>query len=165
MPLDHLSQGVHHQEVPHLRVFKDSPRGIAQPQPSDDHVQLRLREFRQPQVCQGDLGHGEHAGHQELFVQLYLVYVDAEGELPAAAQGQQSHRRGTISKLLKVYAHENRIRSFLAYDSRSPALWSRIAAMLRGSKMSMCIWISSFVKGMAAIVETNARNLWSNESL
>lgn len=31
--------------------------------------------------------------------------------------------------------------------------------MLRGSKMSTCIWIASFEKGITAIVETSARNL------
>ncbi|HAC17744.1 MAG TPA: hypothetical protein DCF78_04105 [Dehalococcoidia bacterium] len=59
---------------------------------------------------------------------------------------------------LKAVLHTDRV---LApdYDSRSPALWSRIAAMLRGSKMSTCIWIASFEKGITAIVETSAQNL------
>ena len=44
VPVDHHVQRLHHHQRAHLGVLEHGPRGVAQPQPADDHVQVRVAD-------------------------------------------------------------------------------------------------------------------------
>lgn len=75
MPVDHLGQGVDHDQRTHPRVVQRRPGRVPETEPAHGDVERALGQFRQTEAGQLDLALGEEARHQVFVAELDLVHV------------------------------------------------------------------------------------------
>ena len=97
VPADHRGERLDDHQRAHPRLLERGDRGVAEPQPADDDVELVAGAGGQPQPGQLDLGDREQARHEELLAELDLVDVDLERALEPATQADLAHRRCAAS--------------------------------------------------------------------
>ena len=111
VPADDRGEGLDDDERAHPWLLERGDRGVPQPQPADDDVQLVAGAGRQPQPGQLDLGDGEQARHEELVAELDLVDVDLQRPVEPPAQADLAHLGVLPVQLLEVPAHRSTSRS------------------------------------------------------
>ncbi len=105
VPVDDLGDGVDDGQRPHPGVVESGVSGVAEPEATDEYVEVAAVGLRQAQPGELDLGDGEQAGHEVLVPELDLVHVDLQRRLHASAQADLAHRRLAPVELLEPLAH------------------------------------------------------------
>jgi hypothetical protein len=105
VPVDHGRQGVDNGERAHPGVGQGSHRGIAEPEPADEHIQAIPLGRLESEGRQFLLRHREQAGHEKILAELHLVHLDAENRFEAAAKAQVPHGGGLPVQLFESHAH------------------------------------------------------------
>ena len=74
-------------------------RGIAEPQSTDDDIEVGVDRLGQAEARERYLGDGEQARHQELVAELDLVHLDVQGRLDPPAQADDPHAGSPTSRV------------------------------------------------------------------
>lgn len=74
VPVDHFAEGVDHDQGTYPGVVEHRPCGAAEAEAADGHVQPGVRQRREAEAGECDLGRREEAGHEVLVAEFHLVH-------------------------------------------------------------------------------------------
>ena len=83
--------------------------GVAQAEAADHHIQVRSWRSGQTEAGQFPFGDGEEARHHVLVIEFDLIDVGTHGQVIAAPQADQTHRRLLPTQFLEAPAHRRNV--------------------------------------------------------
>jgi hypothetical protein len=113
MPFDDGIEHLDNDQGSHRAGLENGLGRIAEPEPTNDDVDVARAQARERQTRKGDFRRREQTRHQKFIAQLDLEHVHAERRLTAAPKAQSAKWRWPIVQFLETRAHADRCDAFV----------------------------------------------------